>query len=47
MKLLKSLRRRKPRPPNSEKVIRGFVRALAKLRPATAASPQPNTQSKT
>lgn len=47
MKLLKSLRRRKSRPPNSDKVIRGFVRALGKLRPGAVAGPQPNTRSKT
>ncbi|MDP2357136.1 MAG: hypothetical protein Q8M31_13890 [Beijerinckiaceae bacterium] len=47
MKLLKSLRRRKPRPANPDKVIRGFVRALGELRPAMLANPQPNTRSKT
>ncbi len=47
MKMLKSLRRRKPRPANSDKVIRGFVRALGKLRPAITANPGPNTRSKT
>ncbi len=47
MKLLKSLRRRKPRVANSDKVIRGFVRALGKLRPAITASQSPTTRSKT
>ena len=41
MKLLKALRRRKQKPTNPEKVIRGFVRALGELRPAKQAnSPQ-------
>ncbi len=47
MKLLKSLRRRKQRPANPDKVIRGFVQALGKLRPGTVASTQPNPRSKT
>ncbi|MFN3888987.1 MAG: hypothetical protein ACK4MV_01225 [Beijerinckiaceae bacterium] len=34
MKLLKSLRRRKPRAANPEKVFRGFVQALGKIRSA-------------
>ena len=38
MKLLKSRRRRKQRPANPEKVIRGFVKALGSLRSAKQAS---------
>ena len=37
MKILKSLRRRKPRLANAEKVFRGFVRALGQLGQATPA----------
>jgi hypothetical protein len=43
MKILKSLRRRKPRPANPEKVFRGFVRAIGRLcpeKPETSARPQ-------
>lgn len=47
MKLLKSLRRRKPRLVSPDRIIRGFVQTLGKLRPAPAAAPQPKARSKT
>lgn len=47
MKILKSLRRRRARPANPEKVIRGFVRALGNLKPQKAQTGVQTVRSKT